>query len=592
MTWSAFPLLFLQASISCLAAGSAAWMLLRLALRRWPGLAMRRAPWLAAQLAGAVTLVLVMLPGMARFSVLPFAPWPGAAGVSQGGGPTVASAAASAMARPDTPVAPGPGAAPPVILDDAAVASSHGSDTADRSAVPHGAGYLPPLASTLASILASIMAATSASPLAALLASLLGWSWLACYAAGAIRHALRWRQARCDVRALLCAADRLDGEALRSHPAFGAQCSGQIGGQIGDRFGRHAVALPPVLEIDAPVSPMLVGLLRPCLLLPRHLRAFPAAQQQLIVAHELTHLRRRDHLWQHAGALLQVVQWFVPAMSSLRERLEWAQELGCDQAVLARRPAAERRHYAAALLAQLAVQAQAGHAAPLRGVSPAASLAFGTRGAQAVAERICLIRDAHKTPRAPLAGAAALLLLPALCGAAVLVQPRFAPHDADAQARPMPAAGADAPAAVSTPAPAPAPEWQAPLAQLRVNSEFGSINRPGGKPHGGIDLRARRGTAVLAPADGRVAVSTDAYEGGARYGKVIVIDHGGGMRTLYAHLDSLGVREGDIVWTGQRVAVSGATGKVTGPHLHYEVWRNGVQVDPRGVLGTGLAAHR
>jgi beta-lactamase class D/beta-lactamase regulating signal transducer with metallopeptidase domain len=140
---------------------------------------------------------------------------------------------------------------------------------------------------------------------------------------------------------------------------------------------------PEVIEVDAPISPMLFGLFKPRLLLPLHLRGFEATQQQMIVAHELTHLRRHDLYWISAGVLLQTLLWFNPFMRLLRIRLSWAQELGCDRDVLRGRPAAQRKAYAAALVAQLKLPP-----------SPAASaLAFGGASANTLAGRIALIRD-------------------------------------------------------------------------------------------------------------------------------------------------------------------------------------------------------
>ncbi|WP_193615671.1 M23/M56 family metallopeptidase [Massilia sp. YMA4] len=381
---------------------------------------------------------------------------------------------------------------------------------------------------------------------------LCAWLWLGCYAAGASWHAWRWQRGRRLVRALLQAAERLDGAALAAHPALADQ------------------ACPlPVLEVDAPVTPMLAGLRHPVLLLPRHLRGFDVEQQRLIIAHELTHLRRRDHWCQHAGALLQAMLWFVPAAHALRRQLHWALELGCDSAVLAARPASARRSYAAALLAQLSVlQRQAAGPAPV-------ALQFGAAG-PTLAERVRRIRTAAPAAPASVLGVI-VLALPALCAASVLLQPRLAADHG------MPAVPASALAAVVTASP-----WQAPLATLRVTSEYGSTNRPSGKPHRGMDFAARRGSAVLAPAAGVVTVATDRYAGGTRYGKVIVVDHGDGLQTLYAHLDALAVQAGDRVAAGQRIALSGATGKVTGPHLHFEVLRDGGQVDPRTLLDTAL----
>jgi murein DD-endopeptidase MepM/ murein hydrolase activator NlpD len=166
-----------------------------------------------------------------------------------------------------------------------------------------------------------------------------------------------------------------------------------------------------------------------------------------------------------------------------------------------------------------------------------------------------------------------MLIVAALCATSVLLQPRFV---LEAAALPQ-----TMPSLVVTRFAAP---WQAPLRAMHVSSPFGPRNDPGRMPHGGVDLRARRGTAVMAPAAGTVAISTDRYAGGDRYGKVVAIDHADGTRSLYAHLATRLVQAGDLVRAGQQIALSGATGKVTGPHLHFEVTRDGANVDPLSLL--------
>jgi murein DD-endopeptidase MepM/ murein hydrolase activator NlpD len=88
--------------------------------------------------------------------------------------------------------------------------------------------------------------------------------------------------------------------------------------------------------------------------------------------------------------------------------------------------------------------------------------------------------------------------------------------------------------------------------------------------HSGIDISVPRGTRVVAPADG-VVVFVGAKAG---YGKALVIDHGFGVVTRYAHLDGFEVRPGQRVRRGDVIAYSGNTGRSTAPHLHYEVWVN------------------
>lgn len=117
----------------------------------------------------------------------------------------------------------------------------------------------------------------------------------------------------------------------------------------------------------------------------------------------------------------------------------------------------------------------------------------------------------------------------------------------------------------------------------RVTSPFGYrnhpvLNRP--KLHTGIDIGAGAGTSVLAAQSGRVIHS--GWLGS--YGKVIMIDHGGGIVTLYAHNSSLLVSNGQSVSKGQVVAKVGSTGMSTGPHLHFEVRQNGRFVNPMSWL--------
>jgi len=98
--------------------------------------------------------------------------------------------------------------------------------------------------------------------------------------------------------------------------------------------------------------------------------------------------------------------------------------------------------------------------------------------------------------------------------------------------------------------------------------------------HTGLDLRARGGTPVYAAADGTVSLSGSS----GAYGNVVLLDHGGGLQTLYAHHERNLVGVGDIVRRGQPIALVGHTGNATGDHLHFEVRWNGGTVDPRTVL--------
>lgn len=370
-------------------------------------------------------------------------------------------------------------------------------------------------------------------------------AWLAVYLAGVCVSVVRLGLAQRALRGLLQGATRLTD--LAAHDGFAA--------------APEATALA-VYETGLAVSPMLIGVWRPVLLLPRHLRGFDVLQQQMIIAHELTHLRRNDPLWMAASITAQTALWFNPVMRELAERLTWAQELSCDQQVLAGRPQPQRKAYAAALVGQLKLQHHA--------FGPA--LAFGGINATSLSARVLLIRQGGAKALGSLRRCAVLAGYGAVFAASLALQPAFAWRITEAPSKPVPAVI----------------EWHAPLEHARVSSFFGVVSplRPQG--HHGIDFIAKTGTPVLASADGAVVSSSDLDAGGAKYGKTIIVAHANGFNSVYAHLDRRLVAEGDVVKAGQLIGLSGATGKVTGPHLHFEVRHGGQTVNPETMLA-GLA---
>jgi cell wall-associated NlpC family hydrolase len=112
-------------------------------------------------------------------------------------------------------------------------------------------------------------------------------------------------------------------------------------------------------------------------------------------------------------------------------------------------------------------------------------------------------------------------------------------------------------------------------AEGRISSHFGE-NR-GDHVHSGLDIAAPEGTSVKAAAAGKV-IKTGFEAGGA--GNFVVVDHGGGYTTKYMHLSKIGVREGQTVQAGEEIGKVGNTGKSTGPHLHFQVEKDGNAVDP------------
>ncbi|RJR49585.1 MAG: hypothetical protein C4576_06595 [Desulfobacteraceae bacterium] len=122
-----------------------------------------------------------------------------------------------------------------------------------------------------------------------------------------------------------------------------------------------------------------------------------------------------------------------------------------------------------------------------------------------------------------------------------------------------------------------------PLKQGRLSSDYGWRKDPftgGDQFHHGIDLAAPEGSPVRAAMEGKVVAS----EYREKYGNLVMIDHGRGVTTLYAHNRENKVKEGDWVRKGELLATVGSTGRSTGPHLHFEVKMEGSHQDPSAFL--------
>jgi murein DD-endopeptidase MepM/ murein hydrolase activator NlpD len=210
----------------------------------------------------------------------------------------------------------------------------------------------------------------------------------------------------------------------------------------------------------------------------------------------------------------------------------------------------------------------------------------------AVAARIAELR--HKTlpadpgfsqvlqrQLAPVPGALAAPASPAPAAsptAAVALGQMFAPAPATPPVDVATAVGVEAPAVASLGGALVMP------AEGRISSRFGMRVHPitgRQRMHSGMDIAAPTGTPVRAAAGG--VVSFAGSRGG--YGNTVIIDHPDGTQTLYAHKHTLGVQAGESVRAGQAIGTVGSTGQSTGPHLHFEVRRNGEPLDPAPLLG-------
>ena len=127
--------------------------------------------------------------------------------------------------------------------------------------------------------------------------------------------------------------------------------------------------------------------------------------------------------------------------------------------------------------------------------------------------------------------------------------------------------------------------FTAPVRGYAINSPFGLRKlaiEAKARAHKGVDIAAPKGTTVFTASEGEVVRTGYDPEG---YGTFIEVRHPNGMSTLYGHLSRIDVANGDAVTMGQRIGLVGSTGYSTGPHLHFEVRRNGGQVNPTKVVG-------
>ena len=292
------------------------------------------------------------------------------------------------------------------------------------------------------------------------------------------------------------------------------------------------------------------------IVVPARLHArLPAADMALIIAHERAHLARRDPAWFLMLSLVEAVMWINPLIRRQGRACRLAAELACDAAVVTAAPHL-RHSYGRALISALKLNS---------GAAPSC-VAAASSDRHTYSLRLDHIMT--QTPRPP----KAVVWIAAL---AVLLVPVAGAQLALAKAAPP----AQAPGVVTQAAsPAIVRPVDAPISAIfgvRDNPAKGEM-----KFHEGVDFAAPLGTPVKAHADGVVSFAGKRYG----YGMTIEIDNGGDTTTRYAHLDTITVKAGDHVTAGQVIADIGQPLGGTAPHLHFELWRNHVAVDPAPIF--------
>lgn len=123
-------------------------------------------------------------------------------------------------------------------------------------------------------------------------------------------------------------------------------------------------------------------------------------------------------------------------------------------------------------------------------------------------------------------------------------------------------------------------DW--PIDDARLTQKFDTSSK---RPHWGIDLANKKGTPILAAERGYVIYTGRQFRG---YGNLVVIEHSPEWATLYSHLNSIGVKEGQYVKQGDKIGTMGRTGRASGVHLHFEIRHNRQPVNPQAYLPPGM----
>ena len=315
---------------------------------------------------------------------------------------------------------------------------------------------------------------------------------------------------------------------------------------------------PRYAYTDIVSSVCVHGFFRPVVLMPETLleRVNPK-EAALMVAHEMAHIKRGDTFLFAFCTGVKAVFWFNPFIQHIAARANLAAEQAADALVIA--SGAGRRQYAQCFVRGLRFAADTRFAG--RELVPSFT-PFDRRSRR---ERLDAILSGD--------GSASTLSLSHKIGLTLSIAA---------------AAGLAFAQAALAVAPRPVEETLTqPPVEGKVTATFGQRSiRLGaeGPAHQGVDIKAERGALVRAAGDGVVMEATQRYRGQAAWGKVVVIDHGDGLVTRYAHLDSYLVRDGETVDAGDIIGAVGSTGTASMPHLHFEVIQDGALIDPMPLL--------
>ncbi|WP_440055927.1 peptidoglycan DD-metalloendopeptidase family protein [Pseudoalteromonas sp. T1lg65] len=302
------------------------------------------------------------------------------------------------------------------------------------------------------------------------------------------------------------------------------------------------------------LSPFVYGLINPRIYLPRDFRSLAKAEQEVLLLHELTHIRQKDHIAVFIWRLVTILAWFNPFIAKMEAQFVRAMEYRCDSLTVATHQL-DPLVYVRSMLNSLKRSIAQSQSSPVTTsfTSSEMSLADYKRRFSMIATESTLIGNKNQ-----LVGK---LFMSTALVTSLLVQ-----------------------FYISNLAYSTETGWHVPVKTLKVNANFGHVSSfRNNRPHGGTDFHGHIGDPVLAIQTGRVAVA-DSQTLPENYGNVVVINHANGYQSVYAHLDEVFVEQGQKVFNGEQIGTVGESGRVTGPHLHLEILHNEKRLDPMSLL--------
>lgn len=318
------------------------------------------------------------------------------------------------------------------------------------------------------------------------------------------------------------------------------------------------------------LSPFTFGLIRPKIYIPQNfLEQNNLEHLESILAHEMAHIKRRDHLWLKIQYLIQILYFFHPVVWYVNRKINLARECLCDRLVLSNQEISSLC-YGKSMINVLKLN--------LTGTEALLMLpGFGSHK-DALKYRINNINGGTTMKHTQF-----IILYASLFILGCLILPMAGHVIKQGESKALAAEVYSEQNAV-TPKQQDTIVFIVPSKQGKFAAPFGKWIDPFTKKeafHNGVDIAAPKGTGIYAAADGKVIVAESAPK---THGNHIVLQHENDFQTFYSHCETLLVQAGQSVKAGELIARVGNTGRSTGPHLHFEIRKNNEPVNPTGYI--------